>query len=149
MPVSVHAFCLSSRRATVRIHADGTLAVPGLKVVSIGWEERVPGERALLIRQVLSPGDTLELRYLGLLLGTDPEPRRALRTLIAVITGEIKQRERCRADIRAQIAELSPSLFLYDQLQKHAVADYVDWKPEDNSSVMGYQIYAPWIGVAP
>ncbi|MGD2121357.1 MAG: hypothetical protein PVJ76_06420 [Gemmatimonadota bacterium] len=53
------------------------LAVPGLKVVSIGWEERVPGERTLLIRQVLSPGDTLELRYLGLLLGTDPEPRRA------------------------------------------------------------------------
>jgi peptide/nickel transport system substrate-binding protein len=52
-------------------------------------------------------------------------------------------------DLQAQIAELAPSLFLYDQLQKHAVADYVDWKPEDNSSVMGYQIYAPRIGVAP
>jgi len=52
-------------------------------------------------------------------------------------------------DLQAQIAELTPSLFLYDQLQKHAVADYVDWKPEDNSSVMGYQIYAPRIGVAP
>jgi L(+)-tartrate dehydratase alpha subunit len=24
MPMSVHAFCLSSRRATVRIHADGS-----------------------------------------------------------------------------------------------------------------------------
>ena len=26
MPVSVHSFCLSSRRATARIHADGTIA---------------------------------------------------------------------------------------------------------------------------
>ena len=33
------------------------------------------GEKALLIRQLLSPGDTLELRYLGMLLGTDPETR--------------------------------------------------------------------------
>jgi hypothetical protein len=57
------------------------LAVPGLKVVSIDWEERVPGERALLIRQILSPGDTLELRYLGLLLGTETEPRRELMPL--------------------------------------------------------------------
>jgi peptide/nickel transport system substrate-binding protein len=52
-------------------------------------------------------------------------------------------------DLQAQIAELAPSLYLYDQLQKHAVADYVDWKPEENSSVMGYQIYAPGIGVTP
>ena len=52
-------------------------------------------------------------------------------------------------DLQAQIAELTPSLYLYDQLQKHAVADYVDWKPEENSSVMGYQIYAPSIGVTP
>jgi hypothetical protein len=27
-----------------------------------------------LIRQLLPPSDTLELRYLGLLLGTDPQP---------------------------------------------------------------------------
>ncbi len=52
------------------------LAVPGLKVASFEWEERVPGVKALLIRQLLSPGDTLELRYLGLLLGTETEPRR-------------------------------------------------------------------------
>ena len=52
-------------------------------------------------------------------------------------------------DLQAQIAELSPSLYLYDQLEKHAVADYVDWKPEANSAVMGYQIFAPRIGVAP
>ncbi|MFH1763979.1 MAG: hypothetical protein ABIF09_07300 [Gemmatimonadota bacterium] len=72
--------------AGARVRADGAegteanpgllenaLALRGLKVVSISWEERVPGEKALLIRQLLSPGDTLELRYLGMLLGTDPD----------------------------------------------------------------------------
>jgi len=53
---------------------ETSLGLRGLKVVSIEWEERVPGERALLIRQLLSPGDTLELRYLGMLLGTEPDP---------------------------------------------------------------------------
>ncbi len=51
-----------------------SLAVRGFRVVSIEWEERVAGEKALLIRQLLSPGDTLELRYLGMLLGTDANP---------------------------------------------------------------------------
>jgi hypothetical protein len=51
-----------------------SLAIPGLEVLSTEWEERVPGEKALLIRQLVAPGDTLELRYLGLLLGTDPDP---------------------------------------------------------------------------
>lgn len=54
---------------------ENSLVLKGLGVVSIGWEERVAGERALLIRQLLSPGDTLELRYLGMLLGTDPGPQ--------------------------------------------------------------------------
>ena len=54
---------------------ENSLSLKGLGLVSIGWEERVVGERALLIRQLLSPGDTLELRYLGMLLGTDPDPK--------------------------------------------------------------------------
>ena len=65
-----------ARERSVVDSLENTLAVPGLRVVSIGWEERESGEKALLIRQLLSPGDTLELRYLGLLLGTDPEVRR-------------------------------------------------------------------------
>jgi hypothetical protein len=59
---------------TVPDSLEKSLVVPGLKVVSIEWEERVEGEKALFIRQLLSPGDTLELRYLGMLLGTEPEP---------------------------------------------------------------------------
>jgi peptide/nickel transport system substrate-binding protein len=50
-------------------------------------------------------------------------------------------------DLQAQLAELAPSLYLYDQLEKHAVAEYVEWNPQANSSVMGYQIYVPLIGV--
>jgi hypothetical protein len=39
----------------------------------VEWEEWVPGEKALHIRQLVPPADTLELRYLGLLMGTGRE----------------------------------------------------------------------------
>jgi peptide/nickel transport system substrate-binding protein len=67
----------------------------------------------------------------------------------ALATADEGERFAKYRDLQEQIAELAPSLFLYDQVEKHAVADYVDWKPEENSAVMGYQIYAPRIGVAP
>lgn len=51
---------------------ENSLLVPGLAVLSVEWEEWTPGERALYIRQLLPMGDTLELRYLGLLMGSDP-----------------------------------------------------------------------------
>jgi peptide/nickel transport system substrate-binding protein len=69
--------------------------------------------------------------------------------LDALATADEGERFAKYRDLQAQISELAPSLFLYDQLEKHAVADYVDWKPEANSAVMGYQIYAPRIGVTP
>ena len=45
MPMSVHCFCLSSRRATARIHADGTIAyrtdprwfTPYMRRNTVGW----------------------------------------------------------------------------------------------------------------
>ena len=51
---------------------ESSLAVPGLKVLSVEWEEWLPGERVLQIRQLLAVGDTLELRYLGMLMGMEP-----------------------------------------------------------------------------
>ena len=69
---------------------ENSLAVPGLKVVSIEWEERVAGEKALLIRQLLSRGDTLELRYLGMLLSAEADvsvPREARGSLDEVTGG--------------------------------------------------------------
>jgi len=65
----------------------------------------------------------------------------------ALATVDQQERFAKYRDLQKRIVDLAPSLFLYDQLEKHAVADYVDWKPEANSAVMGYQIYAPWIGV--
>jgi hypothetical protein len=52
---------------------ETSMAVPGLDLLAVEWEEWTPGERALYIRQLLPMGDTLELRYLGLFMGSDPE----------------------------------------------------------------------------
>lgn len=54
------------------------------------------------------------------------------------------------ADLQDRIAELVPSLYLYDQVEKHAYrSDYVDWPAArgEASAVMGYQIFVPDIGV--
>jgi hypothetical protein len=45
--------------------------------------------------------------------------------------------------------EMCPSLFLYDQLEQHAVVDYVDWNPDELSGLMGYDFWLPAIGVNP
>ena len=65
----------------------------------------------------------------------------------ALATADQGERFAKYAELQDQLVELAPSLYLYDQLEKHAVQNYVDWKPEENSSVMGYQFYAPLIGV--
>lgn len=67
-PVLTPAFPLGAASETV---LENSLAVPGLEVLSVEWEEWVPGERGLHIRQLLPMGDTLELRYLGMLMGAD------------------------------------------------------------------------------
>ena len=48
---------------------ESSLAVPGLTVLAVKWEEWVPGQEGFMIRQLLPTGDTLELRYLGILSG--------------------------------------------------------------------------------
>jgi len=65
------AWALTGAREEDRF-PESSLAVPGLKVLSVEWEEWLPGERALHVRQLLSVGDTLELRYLGMLMGMEP-----------------------------------------------------------------------------
>lgn len=65
----------------------------------------------------------------------------------ALLTVDEAERFAKYAELQAEIAEMAPSLFLYDQLEKHAVVDYVEWDPEANSSVMGYQIFAPHINI--
>jgi len=54
-------------------------------------------------------------------------------------------------ELQDYIAELAPSLFLYDQVEKHGFQDYVDWPASRNetSPVQGYYFYAPHIQVNP
>jgi peptide/nickel transport system substrate-binding protein len=75
----------------------------------------------------------------------DPE----LDTAIDDALATVDQGERFAKyqDLQAKIAELTPSLFLYDQLEQHAVRSNVEWTPEENSAVMGYQFYVPLMGL--
>lgn len=77
----------------------------------------------------------------------DPELDAAIEDALATVNQE-ERFEKYRA-LQTRIMDMAPSLFLYDQLEQHAVVEYVDWTPEANSAVMGYQLFLPWIGVNP
>ncbi|MEZ4658127.1 MAG: ABC transporter substrate-binding protein [Caldilineaceae bacterium] len=51
--------------------------------------------------------------------------------------------------LQEEIAEMVPSLFLYDQVQKHAYQEYIDWPGArgETSALSGYQIYGAHIGI--
>jgi peptide/nickel transport system substrate-binding protein len=100
-------------------------------------------EAGLMLQQRYSSGTANTWQQNEWLLDTDLDA--AIESALA--TPDQSERFAEYADLQERIAELAPSLFLYDQLEKHAVANYVTWTPEANSSVMGYQIYAPLIGV--
>jgi hypothetical protein len=80
----------------------GSMLVPGLDVVDVDWEEWVPGERALHIRQLLPMGDTLELRYLGLLMGSDPDAAAA-----SVAEGRVLEEEGVERPLSPKVLEAS------------------------------------------
>ncbi len=54
-------------------------------------------------------------------------------------------------ELQDYIVDLAPSLFVYDQVEKHAVQDYVDWPAMNGemSPMQGYYFFAPQIGVNP
>lgn len=81
---------------------EGSMLVPGLEVVDVDWEEWVPGERALHIRQLLPMGDTLELRYLGLLMGSDPDAAAA-----SVAEGRVPEEEGVERPLSPKVLEAS------------------------------------------
>jgi peptide/nickel transport system substrate-binding protein len=53
------------------------------------------------------------------------------------------------AALQSQLVDLSPSLFIYDQVEKHAYQDYIDWPAASGgtSAIMGYYIFGPEIGI--
>lgn len=77
----------------------------------------------------------------------DPELDAAIDDALA--TADQAERFAKYAELEARIMEMCPSLFLYDQLEQHAVVDYVDWNPDELSGLMGYEFWLPAIGVNP
>jgi peptide/nickel transport system substrate-binding protein len=67
----------------------------------------------------------------------------------ALATLEDQERYQKYADIQEQLAERAVSVWLYDQVEKHAYRDCVDWPAARNetSLIMGYQLFAAHIGV--
>jgi peptide/nickel transport system substrate-binding protein len=51
--------------------------------------------------------------------------------------------------IQEELVDMAPSIWIYDQVEKHAKRDCVDWPASrgETSYVMGYQIFAAGIGV--
>lgn len=53
------------------------------------------------------------------------------------------------AALQSQLAELTPSLFIYDQVEKRAYQDYIDWPAArgETSALMGYFLFGPEISI--
>ena len=69
----------------------------------------------------------------------------------AIKTTDIQERFNQYYDIQEYIVDLCPSLFLFDQMSKHAYQTYVDWPvvKGDVYSVMGYNFDARFIKILP
>jgi len=67
----------------------------------------------------------------------------------ALVTVDQDERFKKYAELQNYLAELAPSIFVYDQVQKQAYQDYVDW-PAARGEVIplgGYEIFIPGISV--
>jgi peptide/nickel transport system substrate-binding protein len=67
----------------------------------------------------------------------------------ALATIDEQQRFAKYYKIQEQLVDLAPSIWIYDQVEKHAYRTCVDWPASrgETSYVMGYQLFAAGIGV--
>ena len=79
----------------------------------------------------------------------DPKIDAMLEDSIATIDRE--QRFKKYRDIQEALDQITPSLYLFEQAQKHAYQSYIDWPAAKGNSipVMGYDFAARFIGVHP
>lgn len=77
----------------------------------------------------------------------DPELDAAIDDSLATVD-QAERFAKYRA-IQADLAERAPSVFVYDQVEKHAYQSYLDWPAAQGTviPVMGYNLWAPAIGV--
>lgn len=77
----------------------------------------------------------------------DPELDAALDDALA--TTDQEERYAKYYALQEQIAQLAPSLYVYDSIEKHAYQDYIDWPAVagESSPLTGYYVFAPLIGV--
>jgi peptide/nickel transport system substrate-binding protein len=67
----------------------------------------------------------------------------------ALATVDQDERYQKYADLQDYIADLAPSIFVYDQIQKQAFQDYVDWPASrgEVTGIIGYEMFMPDIAV--
>jgi len=68
----------------------------------------------------------------------------------ALATLDDQERYEKYSAIQEQLADMAASVWIYDQVEKHAFRDCVDWPAARNetSLIMGYQLFAAGIGVS-
>ncbi|MCY4008665.1 MAG: ABC transporter substrate-binding protein [Anaerolineaceae bacterium] len=77
----------------------------------------------------------------------DPELDAAIEDALATV--DVEERFAKYAALQEHLAERVVSFFLYDALEKRAVADYVEWDSSAGARIQGYHYYLPQIGVNP
>lgn len=67
----------------------------------------------------------------------------------ALATVDQEERFQKYAELQDYIAELAPSIYVYDQIQKQAFQDYVDWPAArgEVTGLIGYELFMPDIAV--
>lgn len=150
------ALLFQSNMAEIGIKVD-VVKTPWLSLVeNTSKLETAPSIATIYVSSDLpEAGLMLKQRYHSSTTGTwqqnewlqDKELDKAIDDALATL--DEKARFDKYAKIQEQLAELAPSIFIYDQVEKHAYRDCVDWPAARNetSIVMGYQLFAAQIGV--
>ena len=69
----------------------------------------------------------------------------------SIATIDREERFKKYREIQEKLDQITPSLYLFEQAQKHAYQSYIDWPAASGESipVMGYDFAARFIGVHP
>lgn len=158
------ALLIQANAAEIGIKVNVIKQPWGSVVESVGKEDTTPTALIIFVApHYAEAGSMLESRYHSKSAGTweqtewlkDPEIDRMIED--AISTADQEQRFAKYKEVQKKLYDLCPSLWLFDQAEKHAYWDqYIDWKAADLAKasgkanpVMGYNFYMPDIKVFP